>query len=199
MITESTFVNNLKAITNALSDDWLLDMTEFALVQARNGNWSPMNAVASTMARASWGGRFSEAMYAVGLFSLVKRELVDKPESWKGIDILYRLVPRERARDPETGAVLENTAAVQAAIKALLMGIDREVIAEKIGVYREAQEKAAEQKAAELAKRRGAVSYWVERVEKILKDAEKARMPVGTILDKLFERYRAPLIPKNDD
>lgn len=199
MITESTFVNNLKAITNALSDDWLLDMAEFALVQARNGNWSPMNAVASTMARASWGGRFSEAMYAVGLFSLVKRELVDKPESWKGIDILYRLVPRERARDPETGAVLENTAAVQAAIKALLMGIDREVIAEKIGVYREAQEKAAEQKAAELAKRRGAVSYWVERVEKILKDAEKARMPVGTILDKLFERYRAPLIPKNDD
>ena len=199
MISEQTFVTNLKAITTALSDDWLLDMCEYALAQARHGNWAPLNAMANVMARASWGSRFSEAMYAIGLLSLVKRETTEKPEEWKGIDLLYRLVPREKAKCPETGAVLETPPAVQAAIKALLAGIDRTVIAEKLGVYREAQEKAMEEKAAELAKRKGTVSYWVEKLERVLKDAEKARMPVGPILDKLFEKYKAPLTPKDNE
>lgn len=198
MITESTFISNLKSVVTALSDEWLIDMIEYAVAQARNGNWSPLNAAASTMSRANWASRFSEAMYAIGLFALVKREQVEKLENWKGINILYRLVPRERAKCPETGAVLENSAAVQAAIKALLMGIDREIIAQKLGVYRDAQEKAAAEKAAELAKRRGSVSFWVDKINRVLQDAEKARMPVGTILDTLFERYKAPLIPKDE-
>ena len=199
MINEQTFVNNLKSIVTALSDDWLLDMIEYAITQARQGNWSPMNAVASTCHRANWGSRFSEAMYAIGLFALVKREAVEKREEWKGIALRYRLVPRERAKCPETGAILENGAAVKAAIKALLFGIDRAVIAEKLNIYRDEQAKAAEEKAAELAKRRGSVSFWVDKIERILRDAEKARMQVGPILDKLFEKYKAPLIPKEDE
>lgn len=194
MITERVFINHLKAITTALSDEWLLDMTEYALMQARNGNWAPLNATASVMSRANWGSRFAEAMYAIGLFALVKREPIETPEEWRGIALLYRLVPREKAKCPETGAVLENTLAVQAAIKALLLGLDRAVIAEKISVYREAQTKAAEAKAAELAKRRGSVSFWIEKIERVLKDAEKSRVPTGPILDKIFERYRAPLV-----
>ena len=199
MINEQTFVNNLKSITNAFSDEWLIDMIEYAIAQARNGNWSPLNATASTLALANWGSRFSEAMYAIGLFALVKREAVEKIESWKDIKIIYRLVPRDRAKCPETGAVLENVAAVQAAIKALLMSIDRAGIAEKISAYREAQEKAAEAQAAELAKRQGTVTFWVKKIERVLKDAEKARMQTGPILDKIFEKYRAPLIPKGDE
>ena len=199
MITEKAFVENLRAIVNALDDTWLIDMVEYACAQAQRGNWSPLNAAASTMALANWGSRFSEAMYAIGLFALVKRELVDTPENWRGIDIRHRLVPRERARCPETGAILENAAAVQAAIKALLMSVDRAVIAEKLSAYRTAQEKAAQEKAAELAKRRGAVSFWVAKIERILHDAEKARIPVGSILDKIFEKYRAPLIPKEEE
>ena len=198
MITEQMFVDNLKAITKAMTDEWLLDIIEYAVAQARGGNWAPLNATANVMTNAKWGSRFSETMYAVGLFSLVKREQVEKPEEWKGFRIEYRLVPRDRARDPETGAMLENVAAVKAAIKALLIGLDREVIAQKLGDYRLAQAKAAEQKAAELAKQKGTVSFWVSKIERVLKDAEKSRMQIGPILDKLFERYKAPLIPKED-
>ena len=200
MINEQTFVNNLKSIATALSDDWLIDMIEYAVTQARQGNWSPMNAVASTCHRANWGSRFSEAMYAIGLFALVKREAVEKPEEWKGIALRYRLVPRDKAKCPETGAVLENAAAVRAAIKSLLYSIDRTVIAEKINAYRDEQAEAAEKKAAELAKRRGSVSFWVEKLERVLRDAEKARMQVGPILDKLFEKYKVqPIIEKDED
>ena len=196
MITEKAFVENLKSVITMTSDDWLLDMCEYAIAQARQGNWQPLNAMANVMAEANWGSRFSEAMYAVGLFALVKREKLKELAEWRGITLLYRLAPRDKARDPETGAVLENVAAVNAAIKALLMSVDREVIREKLGLYREAQQKAAEEKAAELAKQRGSVSYWVERIERILKDAEKCRVPTGPILDKLFERYKAPLTKK---
>ena len=193
MINEQTFVTQLKSLSASLRDDWLIDLIEYALAQARQGNWSPLNACANTMARASWGARFSEVMYAIGLFALVKREALDEPNEWKGIPLFYRLVPKDRARCPETGAILENSAAVNAAIKALLASIDREIIAQKLGIYREEQEKAAEEKAAELAKKRGSVSYWVGKLERVLKDAEKCRVPVGPILDKLFERYKAPL------
>ena len=199
MITEQVFVNNLKSVVAALGDEWLIEMIEYAIVQARQGNWSPMNAVASTCHRANWGSRFSEAMYAIGLFALVKREAVEKREEWKGIALRYRLVPRERARCPETGAILENAAAVRAAIKSLLYSVDRTVIAEKLNAYRDEQAKLAEEKAAELAKRRGSVSFWVDKIERILKDAEKARMQIGPILDKLFERYKAPPIIEEDE
>jgi len=198
MISEKTYVDNLKSIITQCTDDWLADMIEYAIAQARNGNWSPINAAASTMTRARWGSRFAETMYAIGLFTLVKRETVEKPETWRDITILYRLVPRERAKCPETGAILDNATAVQAAIKALLMGIDREVIKTKLELYRKAQAKTAEEKAAETARRRSTVSYWVEKIERVLRDAEKARIPTGPILDKIIEKYRAPSIPQED-
>ena len=189
MITEKTFVDGLKTVTQTAGDEWLADMAEYALSQARQGNWQPLNALANVMAEAKWGARFSEAMFAIGLFALVKREKLKEPAEWRGIALLYRLVPRDKARDPETGAILENSTAVNAAIKALLAAVDRQTLLEKIGIYREEQATKREEKAAELRKNRGSVKWWLERTQKLLDEAEKCRMPIAMMLETIVKRY----------
>ena len=189
MITEKSFIDSLKAVTETASDEWIADMSEYALAQARAGNWSPLNAMANVMANAKWGSRFAEVMYAVGLFTLVKREKLKEPTEWKGFPIAYKLVARDRARDPETDAVLESVAAVNAAIKALLSAIDRQTLIEKIETYRVEQIAKREDKKAELRRNRGSVKWWTDRTQKLLDEAEQYRMPIAMILETIVKRY----------
>lgn len=197
MISEKAYIENLKAVTDIASDEWIADMAEYALTQARNGNWSPLNAMANVMTSAKWGSRFSEVMYSIGLFALVKREKLKETIEWKGFQITHKLVARDKARDPETEALLENVAAVNAAIKALLAAVDRETLLEKIELYRVEQMAKREDKKAELRKNRGSVKWWLERTQKLLDEAENYHMPISMILETIVKRYGYVLTQPN--
>ena len=173
MITENQFVSALAGFKAATSSGGLVILTDYAIQQARNGNWEPMAAMISTLRenRKVWG-TFALMLRAIGLTTYVTVKKTDKPRQWRNLDITYETAIKHVAKDPETGAELRNSQVAQA-LKLHLMAIDEVVITEKYAELAAAEIAAKEEKKATKEIEKTTAEYWRQRLAKMAEEAAK--------------------------
>ena len=148
MITENQFVSALAGFKAASTSGGLVILTDYAIQQAKNGNWEPMAAMVSTLRenRKVWG-TFALMLRAIGLTTFVTVREAEKPRQWRNLDITHETVLKKTVKDPDTGAELRDGQVAQA-LKLHLMSIDDAVITEKYAELVAAETAAKEEKKA---------------------------------------------------
>jgi hypothetical protein len=171
MITENQFVSTLAGFKAATSSGGLVVLTDYAVQQARNGNWEPFAALISTLRenRKVWG-TFALMLRAIGLTAYVTVREAEKPRQWRNIDITYETVLKKTVKCPDTGAELRGGQVAQA-LKLHLMTIDEAVIAEKYAELAAAEAEAREEKRAAKESEKASAEYWRQRLAKLAEEA----------------------------
>ena len=173
MITESQFVSALAGFKAASTSGGLVILTDYAIQQARNGNWEPMAAMVSTLRenRKVWG-TFALMLRAIGLTTYVTVREAEKPRQWRNLDITHETVLKKTVKDPDTGAELRDGQVAQA-LKLHLMAIDEAVITEKYAELAAAETAAKEEKKATKENEKTTAEYWRQRLAKLAEEAAK--------------------------
>ena len=182
MLSESQFVSALAGFKAATTSGGLILLTDYAVQQARNGNWEPMAALVSTLRenRKVWG-TFALMMRAIGLTAYVTVREAEKPRQWRNIDITYETVLKKTVKDPDTGAELRDGQVAQA-LKLHLMTIDEAVITEKYTELAAAEAEAREEKRAAKENEKASAEYWRQRLAKLAEEAAKYGVTIkGTV------------------
>ena len=173
MITESQFVSALAGFKAASTSGGLVILTDYAIQQAKNGNWEPMAAMVSTLRenRKVWG-TFALMLRAIGLTTYVTVREAEKPRQWRNLDITHETVLKKTVKDPDTGAELRDKQVAQA-LKLHLMSIDEAVITEKYAELAAAETAAKEEKKATKENEKTTAEYWRQRLAKLAEEAAK--------------------------
>ena len=182
MITENQFVSALAGFKAATTSGGLILLTEYAISQARNGNWEPMAALVSTLRenRKVWG-TFALMLRAVGITNYVTVKETEKPRQWRNLDITHETVLKRTVKCPETGAELHGGQVAQA-LKLHLMTVDEAVIAEKYAELAAAEAEAREEKRAAKESEKTGAEYWRQRLAKLAEEAAKYGVTIkGTV------------------
>lgn len=172
-INENQFVSALAGFKAANSSGGLVVLTDYAVSQAKNGNWEPLAAMISTLRenRKVWA-TFALMLRAIGLTAYVTVRETEKPRKWRGIDITHETTLKKSAKCPETGAELRDGQVAQA-LKLHLMTIDEVVIAEKYAELAAAEAAAREEKKAAKENEKTKTEYWQQRLAKLAEEAAK--------------------------
>lgn len=172
-INENQFVSALAGFKAATSSGGLVVLLDYAVSQAKNGNWEPMAAMVSTLRenRKVWG-TFALMLRAIGLTTFVTVREAEKPRQWRNIDITHETVLKRTVKDPETGAELRDGQVAQA-LKLHLMTIDEVVIAEKHAELAASEATAREEKRAAKEGEKTTAEYWQQRLAKLAEEAAK--------------------------
>lgn len=171
MITENQFISALAGFKAATSSGGLVLLTNYAMQQAKNGNWEPFAALISTLRgnRKVWG-TFALMLRAIGLTAYVTVKETEKPRQWRNLDITHETVLKRTVKDPDTGAELRDGQVAQA-LKLHLLTIDEAVIAERYAELAEAEAAAKEEKRGAKESEKTKVEYWRKRLEKLVAEA----------------------------
>lgn len=172
-INENQFVSALAGFKAANTSGGLVVLTDYAVQQARNGNWEPFAALISTLRenRKVWS-TFTLMIRAVGLTHFVTVRETEKPRQWRNLDITHETVLKKTVKDPETGAELRDGQVAQA-LKLHLMTIDEAVIAEKYAELVASETAAKEEKRAARETEKTTAEYWQQRIAKLAEEAAK--------------------------
>ena len=182
MITENQFVSALAGYKAASTSGGLVVLTDYAVQQARNGNWEPFAALISTLRenRKVWS-TFALMLRAVGITNYVTVREAEKPRQWRNLDITHETALKKSVKDTETGAELRDGQVAQA-LKLHLMTIDEAVIAEKYAELAAAEAEAREEKKAAKENEKANAEYWRQRLAKLAEEAEKYGVSIkGTV------------------
>jgi hypothetical protein len=171
MLNENQFVSALAGFKAATSSGGLILLADYAVSQAKNGNWEPFAALVSTLRenRKVWG-TFALMLRAIGLTTFVTVRETEKPRQWRNIDITHETVLKRTVKCPETGAELRGGQVAQA-LKLHLMTIDEAVIAEKYAELTAAEAEAREEKKAAKENEKANAEYWRQRLAKLAEEA----------------------------
>ena len=182
MINESQFVSALAGFKVATTSGGLILLTDYAVQQAKNGNWEPFAALISTLRenRKVWG-TFALMLRAVGITNYVTVREAEKPRQWRNIDITHETALKKTVTCPETGAELRDGQVAQA-LKLHLATIDEAVITEKYHELAAAEAEAREEKKAAKENEKANAEYWRQRLAKLAEEAEKYGVTIkGTV------------------
>lgn len=182
MITENQFISALAGFKAATSSGGLVMLTDYAVQQAKQGNWEPMAALVSTLRenRKVWG-TFALMLRAIGLTAYVTVREVEKQRQWRNIVVTHETVLKRTVKCPETGAELRGGQVAQA-LKLHLMTVDETVIAEKFAELAAAEAEAREEKRAAKENEKTTAEYWRQRLAKLAEEAAKHGVAVkGTV------------------
>ena len=182
MINENQFVNTLAGFKATNSSGGLVMLTDYAVQQARNGNWEPFAALISTLQenRKVWS-TFALMLRAIGITAFVTVKETEKPRQWRNIDITHDTDLKKVAKCPETGAELHDGQVAQA-LKLHLMTIDESVITEKYSELAATEATAREEKRAAKENEKASAEYWRKRLARLAEEAEKYGVTVtGTV------------------
>ena len=182
MINENQFVSALAGFKAATTSGGLVVLMDYAVTQARNGNWEPFAALISTLRenRKVWG-TFALMLRAIGLTAYVTVREVEKPRQWRNLDITHETVLKKTVKDPDTGAELRDGQVAQA-LKLHLMTVDENVITEKYAELVAAETAAKEEKRAEREAEKLTAAYWQQRLAKLAEEAAQYGVTVkGTV------------------
>lgn len=170
-INEVQFISALAGFKAASSAGGLVMLLDYAVTQARNGNWEPTAALVSTLRgnRRVWA-TFALMLRAIGLTRFVTVREVEKPRQWRNLDITHETVLKKTVKDPDTGAELRDLAVAQA-LKLHLMTIDEVVITEKYAELTAAEAEAREEKKAAKETEKASADYWRRRLAKLIEEA----------------------------
>ena len=173
MLNENQFVSALAGFKAAASSGGLVVLLDYAVQQARNGNWEPFAALISTLRenRKVWG-TFALMLRAIGITTYVTVKETEKPRQWRNLDITHETVLKKTVKCPETGAELRDGQVAQA-LKLHLMTVDEVVIAEKYAELAAAETAAREEKRAEREVEKTTAEYWRQRLAKLAEEAAK--------------------------
>ena len=173
MLTENQFVSALAGFKAATTSGGLVMLTDYAVQQARNGNWEPMSALVSTLRgnRKVWS-TFALMLRAIGLTNYVTVREAEKPRQWRNLDITHETTLKKVTKCPETGAELRDGQVAQA-LKLHLMAVDETVIAEKYAELVAAEAAAREEKRAAKEDEKASAEYWQRRLDKLAEEAAK--------------------------
>ena len=172
-INENQFVSALAGFKAANSSGGLVMLLDYAVQQARNGNWEPMAALVSTLRenRKVWG-TFALMMRAIGITTYVTVKEAEKPRQWRNLDISHETALKKAIKCPETGAELRGNQVAQA-LKLHLMAVDETIIAEKYAELAAAEAAALEEKLAAKENEKMGAEYWRQRLAKLAEEAAK--------------------------
>lgn len=182
MLTENQFINALAGFKAATSSGGLVLLTDYAVQQARNGNWEPFAALISTLRenRKVWG-TFALMIRAIGLATYVTVREAEKPRQWRNIDISHETTLKKVVKCPETGVELRGGQVAQA-LKLHLMAIDEVIIAEKFAELTAAEAEARDEKRAAKENEKATDEYWRQRLAKLVEEAAKYGVSIkGTV------------------
>ena len=173
MLTENQFVSALAGFKAATTSGGLVMLTDYAVQQARNGNWEPMSALVSTLRgnRKVWS-TFALMLRAIGLTNYVTVREAEKPRQWRNLDITHETTLKKVTKCPETGAELRDGQVAQA-LKLHLMAVDETVIAEKYAELVAAEAAAREEKRAAKEDEKASAEYWRQRLARLAEEAAK--------------------------
>lgn len=173
MLTENQFVSALAGFKAANSSGGLVILLDYAVTQAKQGNWEPLAAMISTLRenRKVWG-TFALMIRAIGLTAYVTVKETDKPRQWRNLDITHETTLKKVVKDPDTGAELRGGQVAQA-LKLHLMTIDETVITEKYAELVSAEVATKEEKRAEREAEKTTAEYWQQRLAKLAEEAAK--------------------------
>ena len=173
MITENQFISALAGFKTANSAGGLVVLTDYAISQAKSGNWEPMAALISTLRenRKVWG-TFALMLRAIGLTTYVTVREVEKPRQWRNLSVTHETTLKKVAKDPDTGAELRDGQVAQA-LKLHLMTVDENVITEKYAELAAAEAAAREEKRAAKEDEKTSAEYWQQRLAKLAEEAAK--------------------------
>jgi hypothetical protein len=182
MITENQFVSALAGFKAANTSGGLILLTDYAVQQAKNGNWEPMAALVSTLRenRKVWS-TFALMLRAVGITNYVTVREAEKTRQWRNIDITHETALKKTVTCPETGAELRGGQVAQA-LKLHLATIDEVVIAEKYAELAAAEAAAREEKKETKENEKMGAEYWHQRLAKLAEEAAKYGVTIkGTV------------------
>ena len=173
MINESQFISALAGFKAATSSGGLVMLTDYAVQQAKQGNWEPMAALVSTLRenRKVWG-MFALILRAVGLTAYVTVREAEKPRQWRNLSITHETTLKKVVKCPDTGAELRDSQVAQA-LKIHLMTIDEAVITEKYAELAAAEAEAREEKRAAKENEKASAEYWRQRLARLAEEAAK--------------------------
>lgn len=173
MINESQFVSALAGFKAANSSGGLVVLTDYAVTQAKQGNWEPFAALISTLRenRKVWG-TFALMIRAIGLTAYVTVKETEKPRQWRNLDITHETVLKKSAKDPDTGAELRDGQVAQA-LKLHLATVDESAIAEKYAELAATEAAAREEKKEAKENEKASADYWQQRLAKLTEEAAK--------------------------
>ena len=173
MITENQFISALAGFKAATTAGGLVMLLDYAIQQARNGNWEPMAALISTLHenRKVWG-TFALMLRAIGLTTFVTVREVEKPRQWRNLSVTHETTLKKVVKDPDTGAELRGNQVAQA-LKLHLMTVDENVITEKYAELAAAEAAAREEKRAAKEEEKASAEYWQQRLAKLAEEAAK--------------------------
>lgn len=171
MLNENQFVSALAGFKAANNAGGLVILLDYAISQAKNGNWEPLAAMISTLRenRKVWG-TFALMLRAIGLTAYVTVKETEKPRQWRNLDITHETVLKKTVKDPDTGAELRDNQVAQA-LKLHLMTVDETVIADRYAELAAAEATAREEKRAEKENEKAKAEYWRQRLEKLIAEA----------------------------
>ena len=181
-INENQFISALAGFKTATTAGGLVMLLDYAVQQARNGNWEPMAALISTLRenRKVWG-TFALMLRAIGLTAYVTVREADKPRQWRNLSVTHETVLKRTIKDPDTGAELRGNQVAQA-LKLHLMTIDENVITEKYAELVATEAAAKEEKRAAKEDEKTTAEYWRQRLAKLAEEAAKYGVTVtGTV------------------
>lgn len=182
MLTENQFVSALAGFKAASTSGGLVVLLDYAVTQAKQGNWEPMAALISTLRenRKIWA-TFALMIRAIGLTAYVTVREAEKPRQWRNLDITHETVLKRTVKDPETGAELRDGQVAQA-LRLHLMTVDEGVIAEKYAELAAAEATAREEKRTAKEGEKAKAEYWQKRLEKLIAEAAEYGVTVkGTV------------------
>ena len=173
MITENQFISALAGFKAATTAGGLVMLLDYAITQAKSGNWEPMAALISTLRenRKVWG-TFALMLRAIGLTTYVTVREVEKPRQWRNLSVTHETTLKKVAKDPDTGAELRDGQVAQA-LKLHLMTVDENVITEKYAELAAAEAAAREEKRAAKEDEKTSAEYWQQRLAKLAEEAAK--------------------------
>ena len=182
-INENQFISALAGFKAATTNGGLVVLLDYAVAQARNGNWEPFAALISTLRenRKVWGA-FALMLRAIGLTAYVSVREVEKPRQWRNLDITHETVLKKTVKDPDTGAELRDGQVAQA-LKLHLMVVDENVITEKYAELMAAETAAKEEKRTEREAEKLTAEYWQRRLAKLAEEAAQYGVTIkGSVL-----------------
>lgn len=191
-ITENQFISALAGFKAATTSGGLVVLTDYAITQAKNGNWEPMAALISTVRedRKVWG-TFALILRAINITHYVTVREVEKPRQWRNIIITHETTVRKRTKDPETGAELRDGQVAQA-LKLHLMTLDESVIEEKFAELAASEHVAREEKRAAKEMEKTGAEYWRQRLAKLAEEAAKYGVTIkGTVEEAAKAKTKA--------
>lgn len=173
MLNENQFVSALAGFKAATSSGGLVVLLDYAVQQAKQGNWEPMAALVSTLRenRKVWA-TFALMLRAIGLTAYVTVKEVEKTRQWRNLSVTHETVLKRTVKCPETGAELRGGQVAQA-LKLHLMTIDEVVITEKYAELAAAEAEAREEKRAAKENEKASAEYWRQRLAKLAEEAAK--------------------------